>query len=89
MLKVVDKHGRVWYYNKLVSCEQHKRLDQTTAHSTLKMNNEKERTEAKPEGLEGSPEGKLRTLETKLSASVERRTYKRNQQRKRSWIVFG
>ena len=39
------------------------------------MNNEKERTEAKPEGLEEVRKGKLRTLETKLSASVERRTY--------------
>ena len=52
------------------------------------MNNEKERTEVKLEGLEEVRKGKLRTLETKLSASVERRTYKRNQQRKRSWIVF-
>ena len=31
------------------------------------MNNEKERTEAKPEGLEEVRKGKLRTLETKLS----------------------
>lgn len=35
------------------------------------MNNEKERTEVKLEGLEEVRKGKLRTLETKLSASVE------------------